>query len=131
MYTEIYVNVNLVSNLPKDILEILQVMCESCSPSTNRNEEHYKKILGNLPGKWLYLFRDGSYYTPSTSCAILSFDPISTRWSLLGKGDIKNYEREIETFFAFLMPYIDAPEGCFIGYQRYEEDLLPTLYVKK
>jgi hypothetical protein len=59
--------------------------------------------------------------------AFLEFDEITQRWSLLGKGDIKNYEGEIEKFFEWIIPYVDGYPGDFIGYSRYEEDLKPTL----
>lgn len=84
------------------------------------------------PNPWWFLFRNGSYYTPSTSCALLTFDDISKKWSFLGKGGTKNYAREIERFFEWLMPYVDGEEGDFIGYSRYEENQQPELiYLKE
>jgi len=122
MYTEIYINVDLKEDIPKEVLAVLEAMC-------NHDTEAYA-LLG-LPHRWGYLFGNGSYYTPSTSVSNLTYDDITKQYSLLGKGDIKNYENEIEAFFKWLMPYIDAYEGEFIGYSRYEEDDIPTLYFKK
>ena len=117
MYTEIFVNVDLKPETPPEVIAVLQAMCggEDRTPLTGK------------PGRWDRLFNDGSYYTPRTSCAILKHDNIANAWSLLGKGDIKNYEGEIEAFFDFIMPWVDGDEGDFIGYTRAEERQEPTL----
>lgn len=120
MYTEIFVNVDLLENTPNDVINTLKAMC---------GMEHDGQPLDDKPSRWGYLFDDGSYCTPRTSVANLTFDRISNAWSLLGKGDIKNYESEIEQFFDFIRPWVDAVDGEFIGYVRYEEDF-PSLIVK-
>ena len=122
MYTEIYVNVDLKQDTPEEVLQVLSFMC-------NR-DCNIAGLLG-FPARWGYLFGNGSYYTPNTSVAELTYDSISQQYSLLGKGDIKNYYNEIEEFFEWLMPHIDENEGIFIGYSRYEEDDVPNLYFKK
>ena len=120
MYTEIYVNVNLKQDTPGEVISALIAMCTKDSKNTT------------LPyPRWAYLFNDGSFYTPKTECGKLTYNDISKQWSLLGKGDIKNYDGEIEAFFKWLMPYIDARIGEFIGYSRYEEEFSPTLYYKE
>lgn len=121
MYTEIYVNVDLKEDTPHKVLDVLAAMC--------RGDE--EGVLKDHPRRWASLFRDGSYYTPRTSCAKLSYDNIKQAYSLLGKGDIKNYDNEIEKFFEYIMPYVDASKGEFIGYKRYEEELVPTLIFKE
>lgn len=116
-YTEIYVNVDLKQDTPADVIEILRAMCggEDKSP------------LDGKPERWDRIFSSGSYYTPNTSVANLTFDEISGRWSLLGKGDIKNYEGEIEAFFEWLSPHIEGQPGDFIGYSRPEHRQEPAL----
>lgn len=117
MYTEIFVNVDLKEDTPKEVIDVLRAMCG----------EEDKASLQGYPERWRVLFLCGSYYTPITSCANLTFDEIAGQWSLLGKGDIKNYEGEIEAFFAWIEPHIDGHDGDFIGYHRYEENQKPTL----
>jgi len=121
MYTEIYVNVDLKKDLPKEVLGTLFAMC---------GEEQYSHYLLGRPRRWRFLFGNGSYYTPSTCVGNLTYDSISDQYSLLGKGDIKNYQGEIEEFFEWIMPYIDTCEDEFIGYSRYEETDVPELYFK-
>ena len=82
MYTEIFVNVNLKPETPDDVLNVLHAMC---------GDDSKKEALADKPARWECLFNNGSYYTPLTSCAKLTFDNIAKHWSLLGKGDIKNY----------------------------------------
>ena len=126
MYTEIYINVDLKEDTPDDVIGVLKAMCdmESC----DRIE---LGLYPPRPPRWMGLFFSNSYYTPNTYCHSLTFDTISNQWSLLGKGDIKNYGNEIEEFFEWIMPWIDGNVGDFIGYQRYEEDQLPTLHTLK
>ena len=119
MYTEIYVNVDLKKDTPDEIIQVLKVMCDM--------EDSDSKVLESYPDRWGGLFYSGSYYTPDTYCHSLTFDTITQRWSLLGKGDIKNYSQEIEKFFEWIIPHVDGSPGEFIGYSRYEEDLTPTL----
>lgn len=124
MYTEIYVNVDLKRETPDDVLGVLMAICGKL------DDAGAEEILRDFPDRWCMLFSDCSYYTPRTHCKYLQFDEISKQWSLLGKGDIKNYKQEIEAFFKWLMPWIDAFPGEFIGYQRYEESDKPLLYFK-
>jgi hypothetical protein len=122
VYTEVYVNIDLREDTPP---EVIQVLCAMCGEGGDEASD----ILSTRPGRWRALFSDGSYYTPLTCCAKLTFDRQSRRYSLLGKGDIKNYEDEIGQFFRWIMPYVDGNEGDFIGYHRHEENQLPTLVV--
>jgi hypothetical protein len=115
MYTEIYVNADLKENTPKEVLAVLSAICE---------QEIGAAVLEGYPRRWLTLFSNGSRYAPSTWAASLTFNDYMGQWYLLGRGDIKNYEGEIEAFFKFIKPWCD--DGL-VGYYRYEEDREPTL----
>jgi hypothetical protein len=119
MYTEIFVNVDLKEETPEEVIQTLKAICE---------KDHESPLLNDKPGRWFMLFNNGSYYTPSTQCAALTFDRISNNWSLIGKGDIKNYEGEIEAFFDYIRPWV---EDNFMGYMRYEEDDRPTIMCRE
>lgn len=119
MYTEIFVNVDLRTDTPPDIIATLKAMCAKDADSP---------LLKDKPSRWSYLFSDGSCYTPKTECRKLTYSDTGKHWSLIAKGDIKNYEDEIETFFEWLMPHIDGEAGEFIGYSRHEENLTPELF---
>lgn len=119
MYTEIYVNVDLKRDTPDEVIEVLKAMCNV--------EGNDPKVLEPYPERWDSLFYSGSYYTPNTYCHLLTYDKIIQRWSLLGKGDIKNHGRDIQKFFEWIIPYVHGFPGDFIGYLRYEESIKPTL----
>jgi hypothetical protein len=120
MYTEIFVNVDLKKDTPEEVINILKMMCDHDSKEEDWPED--------LPPRWQYMFYGGSYYTPNTRCANLHKCGFSNQYSLIGKGDIKNYGSEIQEFFDFIRPHVDPCLGCeFIGYWRYEEDKEPTL----
>ena len=121
MYTEIYVNVDLKKDTPDEVIDVLKAMCYMIDNYT------IEKILEPYPDRWRCLFSSMSYYTPNTRCRSLTYDNISNKWSLLGKGDIKNHRQEIQKFFEWIIPYVDGYPGDFIGYHRYEEDQKPTL----
>jgi hypothetical protein len=122
MYTEIYINVDLKKETPDNVIQVLKAMCRMLP------DQECSEVLVDYPERWEYLFNSGSYYTPNTYCHSLTFDDISNKWSLLGKGDIKNYENEIDKFFEWIMPHIDAFPEEFIGYSRYEDANQPKLY---
>lgn len=115
MYTEIYVNVDFKEDTPEEVIKVIQAVC-------NRGCD--AEALKGFPVRWGHLFSDGSFYTPLTCCANMTFNKISNHWSLLGKGDIKNYEGEIKQFFKFIAPWCQQQ---FIGYSRHECDIHPTL----
>jgi hypothetical protein len=142
MYTEIYVNIDLVEDLPDDVLYVLKGLVRDITyrsdplDQNNNTEEpidawedvRWGILTQGLGSRFRSLFFNGSYYTPNTTVAKLSYDYISNQWSLLGKGDIKNYDGEIQQFFEWIAPYSETE---FLGYCRYEEDDEPTLYYRK
>lgn len=111
-YTEIYVNIDLKEDTPLPIIDILRKICNA-------------ELIVGAPARWQFLFRSGSSYTPNTWVANLTFSEIGGYWSLLGKGDIKNYSDEIELFFEFIKPFT---EDYFLGYLRSEDDPCPELF---
>jgi hypothetical protein len=121
MYTEIFINVTLLKTTPDDVIETLKAIC---------NSETDSPALKNHPKRWAGLFNNGNSYTPKTDCGILNYDSARRQWSLLGKGAIKNYAREIQAFFEWIEPHVDPDCAEFIGYHRYEETPTPILIFK-
>ena len=115
MYTEIYVNVDFDENTPDEVIGTIKAMCA---------KDDRSPFLSDKPSRWSYLFNNGSYYLPLTECGLLTYDDIGKQYSLIGKGDIKNYEQEIQQFFDYIKPYV---ENEFMGYYRYEESREPVL----
>ena len=114
MYTEIYINVDLKEETSQQIIDTLREICNGITPE-------------GFPSRTGDLFLNCSYYTPYTCVSRLTYNETSEQWSLLGKGDLRNYENEINYFFNWIMPWVDGFPGDFVGYHRYEEDQAPTL----
>ncbi len=115
MYTEIFVNVDLKKETPSEVINTIRAMC---------NKDHTSPYLEGKPVRWSYMFNDGSYSLPRTECGLLTKDDLNGSYSLLAKGDIKNYGSEIGQFFELIKPWV---EDDFMGYARYQEDREPTL----
>ena len=126
MYTEICLNVRLVKDLPSDTEHVLKYLC---------GDAERPKELPAHPffdcDRWDIVLRCSSYYFVPFSWQNMRFNEISGCYYLCARADLKNYDSEIEKFFAWLDPYIDTHAGEFIGYSRYEESDTPTLYFKK
>jgi hypothetical protein len=118
MYTEMFVNIDLATNTPQNVIDVIQAMCEN---------KFDAECLRDKPSRWSIMFNNGSYYSPLTECGKLTYDYIAKHYSLIAKGDIKNYESEIELFFEFIAPWSDTE---FMGYSLYEESDTPTLMFK-
>ena len=80
--------------------------------------------------RWGMLFTMDSYYFDADTHSILRYDDIAEQYFLNIQSNLKNYDSEISKFIDFIMPYVDAMKGDFLGYSRYEEDTEPTLIYK-
>ena len=119
MYTEIYVNMDFRPDTPKEIVELLFAIC-------NQDFDYMEK--NGYPERFACLFCDMSCYTPQTNTSQITIPgDCRTTMSLLGKGDIKNYDNEIEKFFEIVAPWCDN-EGRMIGYAHYEEHKDPYIF---
>jgi len=120
MYTEIFVNVDFKPDTPESFIDELKKF----DPNT--------EDIVDGPSRWNRLFLNGSYYTPYTSVFHLGYNNIRKGWSLLGKGDIKNYDNEIEKFFHYIASFVDDSNmwdgGVLMGHALYEEYNVPTLF---
>lgn len=45
------------------------------------------------------------------------------------RGNLKNYDGEIELFLAWVAPYLDEEKGTELGFSHYEQDSTPTSLV--
>ena len=120
MYTEIYVNVDFKPNTPQHILDTVRCV----TGDIEVDSERFNELMEDKPSRFAWLFHNMSYYTPSTCVAKLTKDKYTGDYSLIGKGDIKNYSSDIEAFFELIKPHV---EDRFMGYMRYEESDEPVL----
>lgn len=123
MYTEMHFNVELNEDVPLSVIRVLSYMID--------NEEFDFPDFPDHPlfetPRWKSMFQTDSYYFSSDTRSTLRFDNISKSWFLCLRFNLKNYGSEIEKFIDWIMPYVYACEGDFLGFYRYEEDNIPTL----
>ena len=75
---------------------------------------------------WCGMLQGESSYFPydaQSSCTLNKWEETF----LNIRCNIKNYKNQLEEFLAYLHPLIDAIEGDFLGFIRYEEHDIPTL----
>lgn len=129
MYTEIVVGVRLKKGTPKEVMDILSVLVGYTDASGLDLPSHgFFKT-----NRWKYIVRSCSYYFPVHSAHSRLVDDGRGNIFLDARASLKNYDSEIEKFFDWLLPYVEAHYGCgktLMGYSRYEENGYPILYFK-
>lgn len=125
MYTEFHFNVELKKDTPLEVLRILRFMTgqESFSSEELSLPDHYLFTLD----RWKYMLRTDSYYFPAQTFSKLYLDKSFNTYYLNIRCNLKNYNQEIQHFIDWIKPYLQADEGDFLGFYRYEESNTPTL----
>jgi len=120
-------NTLLKKETPERIISLLDKMCKG---------DVIHEPLPNHPlfctDRWSWMLISDSYYFDGDTRSTLRFDKIANQYYLNIQCNLKNYNREIEKFIDWIMPYIDNKPGSFLGYMRSELRNEPTLiYVKE
>ncbi len=123
MYTELHYNVELRKDVPDPVIAMLEHMLDLDKPCPSINHPLFQTA------RWPIMLRMSSAYFPARTHSELfkEYD----QWHLGVRCNLKNYESEIEKFCEWLDPYIDAFEGDFLGFSRYEESQDPVIIRKK
>lgn len=123
MYTELIFGARLKENTPELVINSLKYML---------GELELKPEGFPLPeGRCDWLFQGGSYYfgviNPVNK---MWFDAISRSWHISTRSNIKNYQKEIQTFLEWIKPYIERGSGVKDLYAivMYKEQTIPDLY---
>ena len=122
MYTDFCFDAKLKKNTPTEIIELL------------KNWQDWDWNPAVLPAhpffslsSWRCIGSDMSYYFDGPGYFNCTFDEIANSYYLQVRGNLKNYESEIETFIEWITPYLNKTPGEFLGFYRYEEYDEPTL----
>jgi len=130
MYTEIFFRATLVKDAPDEVLAPIRAMLGQIEVDPDDLPDH---PLFECP-RWDMLAQGSSYYFPDHASSGLAYDDIRKAYGLALNADIKNYHGEVEQFFDWINPYVDAIPGEPLGYELYEDmepGKAPTLYFKK
>jgi hypothetical protein len=126
MYTELDFHVRLNENTPDGVINILRYMVGNVENEPTFLPSH--ELFSTT--RWARMCMGGSYYFDADPRAYLRYDKIAEQFFLGIRSNFKNYDNEIELFLDWIMPYVDAFDGDYIGYYRYEEDKVPTFIFK-
>ena len=124
MYTELHLNVELRRDTPAEVLDVLRYMLREI-PVEERPETPDHPFFET--GRWFVLFTMDSYYFKADTHSTLRWDETAEAHFLGVRCNLKNYDQEIQHFIDWITPYVEAEEGDFLGFYRYEETEIPTL----
>lgn len=118
MYTELIFGASLKPETPNGVIETLKNMC-------GLDSEIDILKLGRNP-----FWAQSYYFGVSSSKPFMQYDSIGKNWIISTRGNIKNYDNEIETFLEWIKPHIENGSGFRNMYAlvTYEEAGEPTIY---
>jgi hypothetical protein len=125
MYTELHYNVELLKATPAPIIAVLKYMLNHDNPKPPLPDHPLFKTE-----RWSVMLRMDSYYFAADTHSTLRLDENGDCYYLCIRCNVKNYGNEIEKFVDWIAPYVEANEGDFLGFSRYEETEDPTLIRK-
>lgn len=117
MYTELVLKVDLVDNLPSNVIETLSFLFNG--------GEYEPPYLPDHP------FFSKERWKRIGSCSSYGHVPWSSskyaEGHIFSRSDIRNYDGEIQSFLDWLAPYLCEGMYSCIGWVWYEEEQAPTL----
>jgi hypothetical protein len=122
MYTEIFVSARVKPG-DQAVIDVLKYLTSDVEQPTKLPDHPLFST-----DRWQWVLRGSSHYFVPRSVSLFDYDDIARCWVLIARSDIKNYGGEIEKFFDWLRPHLEAHKDEMIGYSRYEEDRVPTIY---
>jgi hypothetical protein len=123
MYTELSCAFELKKETPEQVIEVLRFMVRTKTEMPRPLPDH--SFFGT--SRWQMMLGSDSYYFKGQAHSTVLFDDAAVAWFVTIRCNFKNYEHEIERFIDWITPHIDAMDGAFLGYCRYEETEVPTL----
>ena len=123
MYTELVLKVRLTKNAPRDIIN--HMFGDGSKPTSLPEHDFFKCPRWGCIGKC-----SSFYHHPESVNSFPKFDFCDSDY-LFSRSDLKNYNDEISLFIDWMQQYIEGETGDCIGWEWYEEDVVPTLLYKK
>lgn len=128
MYTEIMFRGRVPDDAPSEVLAALNIIAYGEDATVNIDHPLFQTE------RWTNLGRGTSYYFPEHAESFVRHHGAYKYYDVFLSADLKNYHSEIELFFDWINPYVDALPGEFLGYSLYEgndPETAPTPYFKK
>lgn len=123
MYTQLVLGVDLVKDVPEEVVRILKYMC-------GQKEDQFETLPDHPLFKckgWSYILNyTSSYFQGNTDSKVYYHNYYGENYySLNVRCNFKNYEDELEHFLNWLSPYVKTTDKV-IGYSLHETERLPT-----
>jgi hypothetical protein len=126
-YTEIIFGCELISEIPSVAINALKWLCgEIKRPEELPDHEFFN----DKKNRW-FLFQSGSFYFGvNKGVAEIWFSKSSNSWHVSARGNIKNYNNEIEKFLSWVRKYVDTGSGerNFYAIVCHEDQTEPSIY---
>ncbi len=119
-YTEIIIKAEVKADLPQEVEAVLQFLFNGEEKPLVSIDHPFFKC-----DRWAFIGRCSSYYHIPWSTSKYEEEYIFSR------SDLKDYDNEIDQFFAWIDPYLDEEQGQCVGWSWYEEESAPTLQFKR
>jgi len=127
MYTELILGCSLKRDTPGIAINTLLWMCgKKDKPEALPNHSFF-----NGEENRKFIFQSGSFYFGiNKGVSEMWLDKIDNAWRISARGNIKNYNQEIEQFLDWVKQYVAAGSGNreFYAIVCYEEQDVPTIY---
>jgi len=131
MYTELVIKAEIMQHLPYNVGIILDYLFNPNTEIDIYDEDMKIKSDIKLPN---HHFFSCSNWDAIGRCSFCYHIPERQSFFdgdyLFSRSDLKDYDNEIEQFINWITPYLDEPEGKFIGWIWYEEWAKPTFIYK-
>ncbi len=118
-YTEMFFRVELREDVPPAVVDVLAWYSQGQSriPDGLPENEFFRAA------NWSTALSMGDFVTPTNTVPVQFWidECNPDQWRLIVHCSAKNYDREFEKFLDWIMPYVDAQPGEFLGYTRYDE----------
>lgn len=125
MYTALFFDAELKQSTPDSVIQTLQYMLEDNNLKTSGRYPQPIHIPDHplfIDTCWKYMLNSGSAYFPFKVSSKLYTTWYLSTWYLNIKTSFKNYNDEVNKFVEWIMPYVVAKPGDFLGYYRYETE---------
>lgn len=129
VYTELSLAVELRTDTPAEVIDWIKFLVKPDKDMIGavKMPDHplFRERTGNAP-TYMDIFHgsNGAAFA-GTGHLVFELQDRSQTWHLTIRSALKNYQREIEAFLMWLMPYVE-PNG-FAGYYREQGEQYPCL----
>lgn len=127
MYTEFFFRAHLNPKHP-EFIHLRDWLNRAINDVSYTADEPYNEHPFFSSARWTHVLYGGGAVWQISHPPRLEHGDFYT--SLTLHTSLKDYSGETGLFMDFIHPFVDPPDGTFLGFTQYEDSTLPTLYFK-